>query len=203
MTSGERHGPSPFACAYINGQASLPPVLLPLDGIENVAELLASACVAIKQMPRLNTDTPASSLFQGLALEPSTCYYPDGTEIMAKTPIRDLGAGCVIVLAADEPFDAVSVPERARHVHKTNQEQAQVLGPLVRASEGSTSVVAEAAEKWHRPLPPGSFSSRVYGAHRAGQRTPSPSPRESPLPPWKYSPSGKWEAPLALRPDRY
>ena len=94
---------------------------------------------------------------------------PGGATVTGAT--RDTHAA-VLVLSCGEPFDAASVPERARRMHAAAQEVVRRLGPLVRAEQ-----------------------TRLLPETRAP-------PPERPEAPWRFSPSGRWHNEgLALRPQ--
>ena len=157
-------GPAPFACAYINGRShDIPPLLLALDSVEDVGALLAVANGALKRGGIIDA-------------EPKVVYTPDGTVIAKASRVTDLRPNCVLILSCGEPFDAASVPERAKHMHKVAQAEAQRLGPLVRAE--STQL-----------LPP------------TGTRPPPPEKRAAV--PWRFSPSGKWKNEGLQQRDHY
>ena len=156
----ENPGPARFVCAYVNGKADcVPPVLLALDGLNDVADLLSTATGALR---RGNFD-----------VDPSVVYTPDGVLVPKAAKVSDLRPNAILILSCGEPFDATSVPERARRMHSTQLRQTKKLAPVVRADEPHTNQVV-----------------------REQKFTPKKQARQ----PWKYSPSGRWSSPLALRP---
>ena len=151
------HGAAPFVCAYINKQVGIPPLLLSLDGLYDVAELLEAATSALRRggMPDI---------------DPKVAFTPDGAVVSKATKARDILPNSVLILSCGEAFDAATVPERARRMYASQQRQSQKLAPLVRAEQSLL---------------------------REPTLTPKGSPRQQP---WRFSPSGRWSSPLALRP---
>lgn len=160
--AAEHPGPAAFACAYLNGRSdAVPPLLLALDGLDDVSALLTAAAGALQR--------------GGVHADPKIVFTPDGAVVPKAARISELRPNCVLVLSCGEPFHAASVPERARRMHATQQKQTQKLGPQVRAEQQQL---------------PGRSSGRTVA---------SPSQRDQS---WKFSPSGRWASPLALRPGR-
>ena len=152
-------GPAPFVCAYLNGRAStIPPLLLALDGIDNVAALLTAARHALRS--------------GGVDASPSVVYTPDGVLIPKAARVSDLRPNSVLVLTCGEDFDRASVPERARRMH-ANERARRTNRARVRAQPAQIPPDA----------PPHTY---VELAHEPA--------------PWQFSPSGRWNSPLALRP---
>ena len=162
----QRPGPAPFVCCYINGCTDVSPLLLAIDSAHDVGALLTLARAALEV-----TNTRREG-----GLFPMVCFQPDGVVLPKVTRMRAVAPGSVLILGCGEPFDAASVPARARRMHVTQQRRLRELGPLVRA-----------------PPPP-----------RSSSPLPSKAPEAESLhvSPWRFSPSGRWESPLALRPDR-
>ena len=136
----------------------MPPLLLALDGLEDVAALVASAAGALRRA--------------GVDAEPKVVFTPDGAVVSKASRVKDLRPNCVLILSCGEPFDAASVPERARRMHMAGLRQAQHMPPMVRAD--------------HRELMPALAAPVSVAAQ--------------PSKPWMFSPSGRWSSPLALRP---
>ena len=152
-------GPAPFACAYINGRAdSIPPLLLALDGLSDVASLLEAATSALRR--------------GGIKVEPKIVYTPDGVIIAKAARVSEIRPNSVLVLSCGEPFDPKSVPERARRMHATNQKQAQQLSPLVRAEQHDMlDEIPSKAPPPSRAPPPWKFSPSGRWASPLAQRS--------------------------------
>jgi hypothetical protein len=115
-------GPAPFACAYLNGRAdNVPPLLLALNGLDDIASLLRAAAGALRR--------------GGVDAEPTVAFTPEGGVISKAARVSELRPNCCLILGCGEPFDSASVPERARHMHAAVQRESQRLGPLVRAEQ--------------------------------------------------------------------
>ena len=112
---------------------------------------------------------------------PHVAFLPDGTVLPKVTKTSAIAPGSVLVLGCGEPFDAAKLPARARRMHVTQQQRQREIGPLVRPPPTPRSL---------SPLP------NIYPRSAQPQ---SDSMHEQP---WKFSPSGRWESPLALRNDR-
>ena len=113
-------GPAPFACAYLNGRTdTVPPLLLALHGLEDIASLLSAATNALRR--------------GGVNAEPSIVYTPDGEVIPKYARVSELRPNCVLVLTCGEAFNRKSIPERVRRMHAAAQKEAERLAPLVRA----------------------------------------------------------------------
>ena len=144
MTEAPRPGPAAFACAYLNGRCeSVPPLLLALEGLTDVAALMAAAGGALKRGGVMDA-------------EPRVAYTPDGTVVPKTARIgTQLRANAVLILSCGEPFDAPGVPERAKHMHAAYVKQTQRLGPLVRAENRDVlrepETAAEGPEKKQTP----------------------------------------------------
>jgi hypothetical protein len=153
-------GPAAFACAYLNGRAdTVPPLLLALEGISDVAALLDVARNALLRGGVVNT-------------EPTIVFTPDGVVVPKTARIgSQIEANMVLILSCGEPFDAHSVPERAKRMHMSMQRHRQRQAPLVRAEHRDTA-----------------STSPKMAAETEPRRTP-----------WLFSPSGRWASPLALR----
>ena len=123
-------GPAPFVCAYLNGRADeVPPLLLALEGVDDVAALLVAAKGALQRSGYLDAD-------------PTIVYTPDG-EIVPKTArAKDLRPNCVLIVSCGERFERASVPERAKRMHAGVLATTERLGPLVRAP--TNELLAEA-----------------------------------------------------------
>ena len=138
-------GPAPFVCAYLNGRShDVPPLLLALDGVEDVASLLVVAEGALRR--------------GGIDAAPSIVFTPDGDVIAKASRASDLRPNCVLILSCGERFDASSVPERAKRMHAVSQATAQRLGPLVRAEAPQLLPLARAQPPPGRPQEPWRFS---------------------------------------------
>ena len=109
------------------------------------------------------------------AVDPKIVYTPDGVVVPKAAKVSDLRPNAVLILSCGEPLDVASVPERARRMHATQLRHTQKLGLLVRAEQPEAS----------HPI----------------IREPQFSPKKTSRQPWKYSPSGRWSSPLALRQD--
>ena len=148
--SSESPGPAAFACAYLNGRSDrVPPLLLALNGLDDVSSLLAAAQGAFR---RGNVDA-----------DPTVVFTPDGVVISKATRVSELRPNAMLILSCGEPFDPQSVPERARRMHATAQRELQKLGPLVRAEQGRfTSAddvgVKRPSSQQERRAPPWRFS---------------------------------------------
>ena len=166
-----RPGPAPFACCYLNECPDLPPLLLALESAPDIAALLDLAAGSL-----VNVAGRSESIV------PTVAFRPDGTVVPKVTKCSSLPPGTVLVFGSGEPFNAASVPARAKRMNLTQQRRQRDLGPLVRAPQtprqlcrASPGIHPRLAEPLAEPL------------HDA---------------PWKFSPSGRWQSPLALRPDR-
>ena len=117
-------GPAAFACAYLNGRAdAVPPLLLALEGLTDVATLLTAARGALRRGGVNDA-------------EPTIVFTPDGVIVPKTARIgSQLRANCVLILSCGEPFDAAGVPERARRMHAAYLRQTQRMAPLVRADQ--------------------------------------------------------------------
>ena len=115
------------------------------------------------------------------AAMPTVAFHPDGTVLPKVSKCRSIAPGSMLILGCGEAFAASSVPARARRMQLTQHKRQRELGPLVRAP------------------PPPRPSSPLPGIHSRRAEPLSEPLHESP---WKFSPSGRWESPLALRPDR-
>ena len=114
-------GPAPFVCAYLNGRADLvPPLLLALEGVDDVAALLAAAKGALQRAGYFDFD-------------PAIVYTPDGDVIPKTARAKDLRPNCVLIISCGERFDRASVPERAKRIHAGVVAMTERLGPQVRA----------------------------------------------------------------------
>lgn len=156
-------GPAAFACAYINGRAdAVPPLLLSLDGVPDIAALLQVARGALLRGGVVDT-------------EPTVAFTPDGVVVPKTARVgTQLHANVVLVLSCGEPFDAASVPERAKRMHAIYLKQHARLAPLVRAE--------------HHDTISGPKARSEADDNAANKKTP-----------WLFSPSGRWSSPLALR----
>ena len=193
-----REGPKPFVCAYLNGKSAVaPPLLLALDGVKDVAGLLDAANDGWKRSNLVEFDTL------------KVAYHPDGVVLPKQTHVRELPPNCVIVFGSTEPFDAASLPERARSMYKSMQRRQQLLGPLRRtAPVESRFELGPSSARTQRPgvggagSPRGrSPSPRPQGQDSPRARSASPAANRLHSDPWMFSPSGKWDTPLALRHD--
>ena len=104
--SSESPGPAAFACAYLNGRSDrVPPLLLALNGLDDVSSLLAAAQGAFR---RGNVDA-----------DPTVVFTPDGVVISKATRVSELRPNAMLILSCGGPFDPQSVPERARRMQDT------------------------------------------------------------------------------------
>ena len=174
-------GPARYACAYLNGRSTdAAPVFLAMDEVDSIADLLDAATAALRLTGTITKSDAAQAV-----------YHPDGAALTSKTKIRELAPNSVLIISCGDAFDPNSVPERARRMLASQLKRRQLLGAVVRSSD---------------PI-----------AHKKVTRSPSrngidrlPSPRGTRPPqlavhdsPWKFSPSGRWESPLALKPERF
>jgi hypothetical protein len=166
-----RPGPAPFACCYLNECPDLPPLLLALESAPDIAGLLDLAAGSL-------VDVAGRSE----SIVPKVAFRPDGTVVPKVTKCSSLPPGTVLVFGSGEPFNAASVPARAKRLNLTQQRRQRDLGPLVRA-----------------PQTPRQLCRASPGIH---PRLAEPLAEPIHDAPWKFSPSGRWESPLALRPDR-
>lgn len=115
------------------------------------------------------------------SITPIVAFKPDGTVLPKITRTRAIPPASVLVLGCGEPFDAAAVPARALRMCATQRKRQRELGSLVRTPEAPKS------------------TSPVGIYPRSAQASPEPLHND----PWRFSPSGRWESPLALRPDRF
>jgi hypothetical protein len=116
------------------------------------------------------------------SIVPKVAFRPDGTVVPKVTKCSSLPPGTVLVFGSGEPFNAASVPARAKRLNLTQQRRQRDLGPLVRAPQTPRQLCRASPG-----IPPRLAEPLAEPIHDA---------------PWKFSPSGRWESPLALRPDR-
>ena len=137
-------GPAAFACAYLNGRArEVPPLLLALEGIADVAALLVVA---------------NGALVRGGVLDavPTIAFTPDGAVVPKTARIgSQIKANTVLILSCGEPFDVHGVPERAKRMHAAMQRCNLRLAPLVRAEHrdiiADTPKMAAEEERHRKP----------------------------------------------------
>jgi hypothetical protein len=179
LEPAERAGPASFACAYLNGRAdTVPPLLLALDGLDDVGSLLTAAAGALSR--------------GGVDADPKIVFTPDGAVISKAARVSDLKPNCVLILSCGEAFDAASVPGRARRLHASQQRLSQRLGGLVRAAHhqmvasGPTPTRATVAAKspwkyspsgrWASPL---ALHPGYRGVKAPSSKSSAPSPTSS------------------------
>ena len=206
-------GPPEYMCAYLNGTIDAAPLLLAVDGIKDVAGLLDTATVAWRKDNFI--DRPIT-----------VAYHPDGAVVPKSTLTSELSSNSVLVFSCGEPFQSASVPERAKNMYASQLRRRQMLGGLVRTQPSARrSSLSPSRAQTQRYISPGvgsprpgsprpgsprpgsprngrgrssgSLSARSSG-EREGARSASPRLHNEP---WMFSPSGRWESPLALRHD--
>ena len=187
MVEGE--GPPAYVCAYLNGTLGAAALLLAVDGVKDVAGLLDAANVAWQKNNLI--DRP-----------PTVAYHPDGAVLPKSTQTSELPSNSVLILSCGEPFQASSVPERAKRMYASQLRRRQLLGGLVRTEPLAHRVeLGPSRARTQRYISPGvgsPRSSRNSGERQARSLSPSPRIHSEP---WMFSPSGRWESPLALRHD--
>ena len=110
---------------------------------------------------------------------PTVAFTCDGTVLPKTMRVSELPPSCVLVLGCGEPFDS-DLPQRAMSMHASSLRRSRELGDLVTPKNSS-------------------FSPRV---RRSCSPTVGPVAADSPRKrtPWMFSPSGRWDSPLAQRP---
>jgi hypothetical protein len=134
-----RPGPAPFACCYLNECPDLPPLLLALESAPDIAGLLDLAAGSL-------VDVAGRSE----SIVPKVAFRPDGTVVPKVTKCSSLPPGTVLVFGSGEPFNAASVPARAKRLNLTQQRRqrrgvfllCRWPGPPLPAVEGRAGVVS-------------------------------------------------------------